>query len=200
MARMPSPSFGRIRSRQRNILVLLLLGICTCMYLVSAPAANDTDPATKEFNQHVATSSHPQAEIWSERANIDESIRRLIANTPGEILSRDLLKPVEGTGNPKLREIGLRTRAFKAIFEAWEKVHMAHDPEGNAFVRDDIVQYLRGTSNFADATGEDALGTSLASTARAYGHSRSFLAQFTEVSILFGDVKDENKSSLPTCK
>lgn len=57
-----------------------------------------------------------------------------------------------------------------------------HDPDGNAFVRDDIVQYLRGTSNFDDATGEDAMGSSLASTARLYGQSRSFLTQFTEVS------------------
>lgn len=129
MARMPSPSFGIIRTRQRNLLVLLLLGICTCVYLIFSPTADKTHPATNEdLDQHAVHLSHIQAQkerIWTERANIDENIRRLIANTPGEILSRDLLKAVEGTGNPKLREIALRTRAFKTIFEAWEKVHMA---------------------------------------------------------------------------
>ncbi|CAG8981163.1 hypothetical protein HYALB_00005878 [Hymenoscyphus albidus] len=175
IARRHSPaSFRPVRFRQRNTLIYLLLGISACIYLFSTPSAVDID--NQEVNQHTR-----DQEQWIERTDLDDSIQKLVSNAPGEILSRDLLRPVEGTGNERLREMGLRVRAFKAIFEAWEDVHIAHEPDGSTFVRDDVIQYLRGTTRSVDSTDEDLVESSLGSTLRAYEQYRSFLAKFTEL-------------------
>lgn len=55
---------------------------------------------------------------------------------------RDLLRPLEGTGPQKLRELGLRTRSYREHFQAWEDLHLETGSDGITYIRDDIVQYI----------------------------------------------------------
>ncbi|KAK6359598.1 hypothetical protein TWF696_000748 [Orbilia brochopaga] len=76
-------------------------------------------------------------------ASFRKALTRIFDLLPDEIHVRELLRPIEGTGKEKLRETGLRTRAFKNFFEAWENLHLVRQDDGDVFVRDDIVQELR---------------------------------------------------------
>ncbi len=101
---------------------------------------------------------------------------------PGEMHMRDLLRQVEGTGKDKLREMGLRDRAYKSYFEAWEDLHLDFDAEGGTYVRDDVVQYLRshGHDGLSDGiAGMTDMG--LAQQVRSYESYRYFLAKFGQL-------------------
>lgn len=89
-------------------------------------------------------------------------------------------------GKEKLRELGLRMRAFRDFFETWEQLHLYEDSLGNAFVRNDIQQYLRGTTAgnqpMTDEDDEDDPATrSYSSKVRAYEQYRSFISKFTKI-------------------
>ncbi|RMD42672.1 hypothetical protein DV735_g2424, partial [Chaetothyriales sp. CBS 134920] len=116
---------------------------------------------------------------WAERPKFEQALRRVIDLLPGEMLMRDLLRPVEGTGKEKLREMGLRVRAYKNYFKTWEDLHLGFDADGGVYVRDDVVQYLRNSD-----TSEHLISVSdvsLAQQIRAYESYRSFLARFGQL-------------------
>ncbi|KAK5018915.1 hypothetical protein LTR16_001100 [Cryomyces antarcticus] len=96
------------------------------------------------------------------------SLQRVVAMLPDEIHVRELLRSVEGTGKEKLREMGLRSRAFKVFYEAWEDLHFV--THGNSIhIRADVVQYLRDY--------EDPVA--LAQTLRSYEAFRFFLQRLS---------------------
>ncbi|KAI9881728.1 MAG: hypothetical protein M1823_006561, partial [Watsoniomyces obsoletus] len=66
---------------------------------------------------------------WSERPKFEKALAKVINMLPGEMHMRDLLRQVDGTGKEKLREMGLRVRAYKGYFEAWEQLHLDTDAE-----------------------------------------------------------------------
>jgi alpha 1,3-mannosyltransferase len=122
--------------------------------------------------------------IWTDRKDFEIAFQNLIAKLPSEIHTRDYLRTIEGTGKEKLREIGLRARAYKGFFDAWEKVHMYEDCDGNTFVRNDIIPYYRSTiksGSLTDDDDESDITKSLAWTVRAYEQYRGFLADFTNL-------------------
>ncbi|KAJ6260415.1 hypothetical protein Dda_4641 [Drechslerella dactyloides] len=90
----------------------------------------------------VAKKSKPQSSGGAGSASFRKALTRIFDLLPDEIHVRELLRPIEGTGKEKLRETGLRTRAFKTFFEAWENLHLVRQDD-DVFVRDDIVQELR---------------------------------------------------------
>ena len=121
----------------------------------------------------------PQTSITSLKTDkkLEEGLAHVISLLPNEIMTRGLLRPVEGTGKEKLREIGLRARAYKTYFEAWEDLHLI--PSGDdVHIRDDVIQYLRDRQEFAGS-----LTSSFAQTVRTYESYRHFLQTLS--SLLF---------------
>jgi alpha 1,3-mannosyltransferase len=89
---------------------------------------------------------------------------------PDEIYRQKLLQPITGTGSRKLRELGLRSRAYKRFFEAWEKFHLFTEHENDIYyVRDNLVPYMR--AKFSQETFPEAL--------HRYESYRHFLTQFS---------------------
>ena len=110
--------------------------------------------------QHVEPVTAPALEL---------ALQRVLSLLPDEMHIRELLRPVEGTGKEKLREIGLRSRAYKKFFEAWESLHIVTG-NGQTYLRHDIVQYLRNHHISTDSTTLD-----FAQTVRSYEAFRYFL-------------------------
>ncbi|KAK4987275.1 hypothetical protein LTR66_007642 [Elasticomyces elasticus] len=103
-----------------------------------------------------------------DHARFEASLKRVVSMLPDEIHIREMLRPVEGTGKEKLREMGLRARAYKLFFEAWETLHLVTNRE-SVYIRDDLVQYLR--SHHDQAT--------LAQTIHSYEAFRYFLQRLS---------------------
>ena len=137
------------------------------------PAAPKSYDSTKSAPLAVTTS-------WSERPRFEKALSKVINMLPGEMHMRDLLRQVEGTGKEKLREMGLRVRAYKSYFEAWEDLHLDADSEGGSYIRDDVIQYLR--SHEHNAKGIEGLTEmSLAQQIRSYEAYRSFIVKFGQL-------------------
>ncbi|OQE11339.1 hypothetical protein PENFLA_c072G05022 [Penicillium flavigenum] len=122
--------------------------------------------------------------------DFDRALDYLFSIIPDEMYLRELLRPVIGTGAEKLRELGLRTRAYKHFFEAWEKLHLVTEDNGNTYVRDDLVPYIR--AKFSEQTFPEAL--------RKYETYRHFIAKlsallFPWTSPYFGDHMSLHASS-----
>lgn len=151
-----------------------------------APAPKQEAPAQpKGYGANSAASAKLESSItsasttWSERPKFEKALAKVINMLPGEMHMRDLLRQVEGTGKEKLREMGLRVRAYKSYFEAWEDLHLDTDAEGGTYIRDDVVQYLRNHDH-----GESIAGLTdmpLASAIRSYESYRYFLAKFGQL-------------------
>ena len=108
-----------------------------------------------QFDRHVQAVAH-QNDNAKEWGRFNQAFKRVISLLPDELYMRELLRPFEGTGTQRLRDIGLRARAFKVFFEAWEALHLVWK-DGVAYLRQDIVQYLRAhhdMENLAQTIGD----------------------------------------------
>lgn len=123
--------------------------------------------------------SSSDSTYFSERPKFEKALTRVISLLPGEMEGRDLLRPVEGTGKEKLREMSLRIREYKKFFEAWEALHLAFDDEGGSYVRDDVIQYLR--HHVHQSSSDDLAETGLAQTIHSYEAYRYFLVKFGQL-------------------
>ncbi|KAI0467556.1 glycosyltransferase family 71 protein [Xylaria cf. heliscus] len=120
----------------------------------------------------------PQRNRWSERPDFKDDLDAIFALLPDELNMRELLRPIDNGGAERMRELGLRTRAYKKYLSAWEKLHVVEDKEtGETYVRDDVIQYLRGLEN----DEETGVSPSLTTTIHNYEAFRSFLAQLSRV-------------------
>lgn len=139
-------------------------------------AAAPEPPVSSAAAEAEPTSSRvPEA---TEDDNFEDALTRILSLLPDEMHIRELLRPVEGTGKEKLREIGLRARAYKIFFEAWEALHLV-SMNGQSYIRHDIVQLLRrryGSAEFDDSNF-------VAQTVRSYEAYRYFLQRLS--SLLF---------------
>ncbi|KAK5078173.1 hypothetical protein LTR64_003423 [Lithohypha guttulata] len=126
----------------------------------------------------------PPREKWSDRPEFEKSLTKVLSLLPDEVHMRELIRPVEGSGKEKMREMGLRTRAYRKYFEAWEALHMTTDSEGATYIRDDVIPYMRShqqsleTSEFSD---EGVDGLNLATTIRQYEAYRVFMVKFAHL-------------------
>lgn len=125
----------------------------------------------------------PAREKWSERPTFERALQNVIAMLPDEVHMRELIRPVEGTGKERMREMGLRTRAYRKYFDAWEALHLTTDDEGATYVRDDVVQYLRNHQHIDEEIFQDGSGIALsqAQTIRSYEAYRSFMNKFANL-------------------
>ncbi|KAK5939048.1 hypothetical protein PMZ80_008351 [Knufia obscura] len=129
-------------------------------------------------------SAAPSREQWSERPSFEKALAVVVSLLPDEVHMRELVRPVEGSGKEKMREMGLRTRAYRKYFEAWEALHMTTDSEGATYIRDDVIQYLRSHQQDLDGseyTDEGVHGMNLAQTVRTYEAYRAFLLKFANL-------------------
>jgi len=108
-----------------------------------------------------------------ERPGFSAALEKVISLLPDEIHVRELLRPFEGTGKEKLREIGLRVRAFKRLFEAWEALHVG-STDSATYIRDDVIQYVRSHPELMEDSPR-----SLAQTIHSYEAYRSFLQRLS---------------------
>ncbi|KAL2819064.1 mannosyltransferase putative-domain-containing protein [Aspergillus cavernicola] len=91
----------------------------------------------------VAEATVNKAPVWPQ-TDIETSLRRLFSILPDEFQTQILLQPIATTGEERLRELGLRTRYFSKLFEAWEVVHLVSDEDRQElYIRDDIIQYIQ---------------------------------------------------------
>lgn len=126
----------------------------------------------------------PTREQWADRPQFEKSLQTVLSMLPDEVHMRELIRPVEGSGKEKMREMGLRTRAYKKYFEAWEALHMTTDAEGATYIRDDVISYLRShqqTLEKAEFNEEGVDGMNLAMTIRQYEAYRVFLLKFAQL-------------------
>ena len=153
----------------------------------AAPIADDEEeaiihvPSNSDRKQPASSSNKVK---WIERPQFEKALSRVIGMLPGEMHMRDLLRPVEGTGKERIREMGLRTRAYKSYFEAWEALHLDTDSEGGTYVRDDVVQYMRSHvhGDLVSDIGIPGLeGMDLAQQIRSYESYRYFLVKFGQM-------------------
>ncbi|PYI20261.1 putative alpha-1,3-mannosyltransferase [Aspergillus violaceofuscus CBS 115571] len=91
---------------------------------------------------------------------------------------KDLIEPMQETGDAKIRELGARARVFKAFLEAWEALHLklpSSSTPGPIFVREDTLAYLQ--------RHRDAFAARLAmdppDLIHAYDEARTFLTQLS---------------------
>lgn len=103
-------------------------------------------------------------------AHLKPALREILSLLPDEMHIRELTRPFEGTGKEKLREVGLRSRAYSTFFRAWEALHLVSTPT-TTYIRDDILLYLR-TADLSDLSH-----LSRAEIMRAYEAYRYFLVR-----------------------
>lgn len=73
--------------------------------------------------------------------NFKEALKDVLHMIPDDIYLRDLLRPIEGGGVERLKEVGIRTRAFSKFFNLWEALHVVSDDK-MTYIRDDVIQYM----------------------------------------------------------
>ncbi|KAI1813840.1 glycosyltransferase family 71 protein [Poronia punctata] len=150
------------------------------------PEEPTTDPSgqVKSDNQMTVSQSGrekekavPQRPHPVERPSLQADLQAMFALLPDELTLRGLLSPILDGGAERMRELGLRTRAYKKYFAAWEKLHlMEHEATGELHIRDDILQYLYEAAK----TSKDDL-SALSNTIRSYETFRAFIARLARL-------------------
>jgi hypothetical protein len=80
--------------------------------------------------------------------NFVEDLENMLSIIPDESYINDVVGPIEGTGEEKVREVGSRARVFKAAFEAWEALHL-WSTRDQMFVHQDTLQHLKSNPDLA---------------------------------------------------
>ncbi|TGJ86585.1 hypothetical protein E0Z10_g2154 [Xylaria hypoxylon] len=116
--------------------------------------------------------------LWPERPHLKADLEAAFALQPDEMSMRELLRPIDDGGAERMRELGLRTRAYSRYLSAWEKLHIVEDKKtGETSVRDDVIQYLRSMPKDEDTS----LGSSLTNTIHNYEAFRTFLTKLARI-------------------
>jgi len=107
-------------------------------------------------------------------SNIARSLRRVIDLIPDELRITDLLRPITTSGEARMRDLGLRTRALKKLWDAWESLHVIEGPHG-ASIRSDILQIIRSSPEIA------TFDEGIAGTIRSYETFRHLFQTMTNI-------------------
>lgn len=126
--------------------------------------------------------AHPSTKAqhkFTYRPDFEKALQRVVSLLPSELEMRGLLRPMELTGEAKLRELGMLARKYKQIYEAWEDLHVETDAEGGTHTRDDVIQYLRYQASAAG--GDSAEHDDLVARIHAYEDFRRLLVQLNDL-------------------
>ncbi|KAI2633291.1 glycosyltransferase family 71 protein [Xylaria nigripes] len=144
-------------------------------------ARQEQSPVTKEQDARIqpeAEKENPQANQWAEEPNLKNDIDVLSALLPDELSMREFLRPIDSGGPERMRELGLRTRAYQKYLSAWEKLHMVEDERtGETYIRGNLVLHLRQMQENDDKSS----GSSLANTIHKYEVFRGFMVKLSHI-------------------
>ncbi|KAL4781655.1 mannosyltransferase putative-domain-containing protein [Aspergillus varians] len=131
----------------------------------------DTEKDTEKDNNVRVLDGYPR---WPS-TDLERSLNRLFSTLPDESQVETILRPIETTGEAKLKELGLRTRIFRPLLEAWEAVHLV--PNGDKtglYVRDDVLQHLQRHPHIAAN-----MGMTMTQAVHSYEYHRSIVTQLS---------------------
>ncbi|KAI4765463.1 hypothetical protein E4T52_01789 [Aureobasidium sp. EXF-3400] len=112
-----------------------------------------------------------------EKYSFRGALKDVLSMIPDEIYTRDLLRPLEGGGQDRLKELGVRVRAFNKFFTTWEALHVVADSK-LTYVRDDIINYLE---NAPEKELAEVSNLERGDIVRAYERYRAFLAKLSNI-------------------
>lgn len=140
---------------------------------------NDEDEESAvEPSHHTQSNPFVAHNIGSgERYSFREALRDVLHMVPDEIYTRDLLRPLEGGGQERLKELGVRVRAFHKFFTVWEALHVVAD-EKLTYVRDDVINYLE---NAPEKELAQVSNLERGDIVRSYERYRAFLARLSNI-------------------
>ncbi|KAF2218642.1 mannosyltransferase putative-domain-containing protein [Elsinoe ampelina] len=107
---------------------------------------------------------------------LESDLKHVFAIMPDELHLRELLRPIENSGKERLRELGLRARAFRTFLEAWEEIHFVHGKK-TITIRDDIVNYLSKVKDLSAISHSKGR----AEIIRSYEGFRYFLTKMSDL-------------------
>ncbi|PYH49817.1 putative alpha-1,3-mannosyltransferase [Aspergillus saccharolyticus JOP 1030-1] len=114
-------------------------------------AARDWAPATGTRPQQPLSVPYAHTPVSKEAADSETlagDLRELFSLLSDSSHTEELTRPIQGTGEAKLRELGFRTRAFSRLFQSWERLHLVEAGE-QMLVRSDLLQTLQRTPHVA---------------------------------------------------
>ncbi|GAB7343860.1 hypothetical protein MBLNU457_1826t1 [Dothideomycetes sp. NU457] len=128
------------------------------------------DTSKSDSNTRVAKDNYQTVDA----IHIARSLRRVIDLIPDELRVADLLRPITTSGEARMRDLGLRTRALKKLWDAWESLHVIEGPNG-ASTRSDILQVIRSIPEIAN------FDEGVAGTIRSYETFRHLFQKLTNI-------------------
>jgi alpha 1,3-mannosyltransferase len=139
---------------------------------------SDYEEPAIEASHHTLSTPFVAHNIGSgEKYSFHEALRDVLHMVPDEIYTRDLLRPLEGGGQDRLKELGIRVRAFHKFFSVWEALHVVAD-EKLTYVRDDIINYME---NAPEKELAEVSHLERGDIVRSYERYRAFLAQLSHI-------------------
>ncbi|OAA72450.1 alpha-1,3-mannosyltransferase [Cordyceps fumosorosea ARSEF 2679] len=201
----PSREFGKLGRQRRAVrcvkllLISLFAGCLIFFYIDNANQITDAsdfsrftpsveEPVTPTPGGHadheiasVGLQEPPHSQQQTEKirnTDFEHALRRVDSLLPSETEARDLLHDIQGTGEEKLREIGLRAREYSQFFQAWEQLHLVEDTAKSTFIRADMVPYMRRYFS----TGVDKMpAAEVEQTIRTYEKYKTFMYKFEKL-------------------
>ncbi|KAF4552428.1 Mannosyltransferase-like protein 2 [Elsinoe fawcettii] len=145
----------------------------------SKEVEEDEDTEQEEDRPRTKASKTKEKEIEVKdevSKKLESDLKHVFAIMPDELHLRELLRPIENSGKERLRELGLRARAFRTFLEAWEEIHFVHGKK-TITIRDDIVNYLSKAKDLS------AISTTKprADIIRSYEGFRYFLTKMSDL-------------------
>ncbi|KEQ88213.1 hypothetical protein M438DRAFT_341854 [Aureobasidium pullulans EXF-150] len=142
------------------------------------PEGGSDEESAVEPSHHTQSTPFVAHNIGSgEKYSFREALRDVLHMIPDEIYTRDLLRPLEGGGQDRLKELGIRVRAFHKFFTVWEALHVVADAK-LTYVRDDVINYLE---NAPEKELAEVSNLERGDIVRAYERYRAFLAQLSHI-------------------
>ncbi|KAJ3489157.1 hypothetical protein NLG97_g6049 [Lecanicillium saksenae] len=118
---------------------------------------------------------------WSEQQQrrFEVALGQVVQLLPGEMESRNLLQPIEGTGAAKLHEIGLRVRHYSKFLKAWEELHIFHVNGDGTYILDNIIQHIYYQARIASSESRSMY--ELDTAVHTYEAYRDFMMKFGQL-------------------
>ncbi|KAF3765259.1 family 71 glycosyltransferase [Cryphonectria parasitica EP155] len=134
--------------------------------------------ASKEDGLGRTASKSPAEVHFSPRPGFNDALFKIINLLPSELEMRGLLRPIELTGEQRLRELGMLARKYKKYFDAWEDLHVVTDSDGGYEIRDDVIPFLRYQASTASSSIDHV---ELVNKIHAYEGFRRLLVQLDDL-------------------
>ncbi|KAJ5822970.1 hypothetical protein N7447_005310 [Penicillium robsamsonii] len=156
----------RPKSRNKSLatqIALVILSIWLCYNI--ALSWNTKQNASQFYQNDLAEDTQRST------AALTDSLSRMLLLLPDETETKQLLSPIDTTGEARLHDFGLRTRQYKILFEVWTELHTTNS-NADISIRDDIPQKIRTNPRLSTA-----LSTNPSNLLHAYEQYRSALAR-----------------------